>query len=278
MEKSSICKKSPTTGKATEKVLAHNDRRDCLHDQPWALVAPTCVRIHFRSLFPHCEYEKHISEAYSPPGFFIICGSRASKGVLKLAFLTHLNDGVKVVTIERSKILDNVQKFRQEISLALQIDDDSLRDKTGKSLKKPVPFGHRPRWQIYSSDGSRRYHNIDLLISMSAENPTGTSLLYTGGVFFWPGVKVGHERFVSGIQGFADSGSKQLRLKTLSLRPLIFEIHDFITMQECDHLISKARRHLGDSVVSKMDGDEGKVTQLGGQAKPISCRGAIPRL
>ena len=29
--------------KATEKVLAHNDRRDCLHDQPWALVAPTCV-------------------------------------------------------------------------------------------------------------------------------------------------------------------------------------------------------------------------------------------
>ena len=59
-------------------------------------------------------------------------------------------------------------------------------------------------------------------------------------------------------QGFADSGSKQLRLKTLSLRPLIFEIHDFITMQECDHLISKARKHLGDSVVSKMDGDEGK--------------------
>ena len=93
----------------------------------------------FRSLFPHCEYEKHISEAYSPPGFFIICGSRASKGVLKLAFLTHLNDGVKVVTIERSRILDNVQKFRQEISLALQIDDDSLRDKT--KLQKPVPLG-----------------------------------------------------------------------------------------------------------------------------------------
>ena len=126
--------------KATEKVLAHNDRRDCLHDQPWALVAPTCVEF-IRSLFPHCEYEKHISEAYSPPGFFIICGSRASKGVLKLAFLTHLNDGVKVVTIERSKILDNVQKFRQEISLALQIDDDSLRDKTGKSLKKLSPLG-----------------------------------------------------------------------------------------------------------------------------------------
>ena len=103
----------------------------------------------FRSLFPHCEYEKHISENYSPPGFFIICGSRASKDVLKLAFLTHLNDRVKVVTIDRSRILDNVQKFRQEISLALQIDDDSLRDKTGKSLKKPVPFGHRPRWQIY---------------------------------------------------------------------------------------------------------------------------------
>lgn len=212
----------------------------------------------FRSLFPHCEYEKHISENYSPPGFFILCGSRASKGVLKLAFLTHLNDRVKVVTIDRSRILDNVQKFRQEISLALQIDDDSLRDKTGESLKKPVPFGSRPRWQIYSSDGTRRYHNIDLLISMSTENPTGTSLLYTGGIFFWPGVKVGHERFVSGIQGFADSGNKRLRLKTLSLRPLIFEIHDFITMQECDHLISKARKHLGDSVVSKMDGDEGK--------------------
>ena len=61
---------------------------------------------------------------------------------VETCFLTHLNDGVKVVTIERSRILDNVQKFRQEISLALQIDDDSLRDKTGESLKKPVPFGH----------------------------------------------------------------------------------------------------------------------------------------
>ena len=75
---------------------------------------------------------------------------------MKLAFLTHLNDRVKVVTIDRSRILDNVQKFRQEISLALQIDDNSLRDKTGESLKKPVPFGSRPRWQIYSSDGTHR--------------------------------------------------------------------------------------------------------------------------
>ena len=65
-----------------------------------------------------------------------------------------------------------------------------------ENLKKNVPWGKRPRWQIYSKDGLHRYHDINLLISGSIENPSGTSLLFTGGVFFWPGVKIGYERLL----------------------------------------------------------------------------------
>eukprot|EP00943_MAST-04B_sp_MAST-4B-sp1_P003004 g3004.t1 len=221
----------------------------------------------FESQFPACEYEKHISEDYSPPGFFIICGVKSKNNIIKLAFLTHLNDRIKIISVDGNKLNDKsentqkfskVQRFRKEISLNLKIDDDSLHDETGENLKKPVPFGRRPRWQIYSADGQHRYHDINLLVASCIENPSGTSLLYTGGVFFWPGVKIGHERLVSGIQGFENVGDKQLRLITLSLRPLVFEIYNFITTEECDHLISKSKHHLGDSVVSKMDGDEDK--------------------
>ena len=236
------------------------------------------VKKSFESIFPKCEYEKYISEEYSPPGLYIICGTREypkssqtnkKNSIVKIAFLTSKNDHVQVVKIDSNKLFNKdvqkfskVQKFRKEISLALKIDDDSLHDETGENLKNPVPWGKRPRWQIYSKDGLHRYHDINLLISGSIENPSGTSLLFTGGVFFWPGVKIGYERLINDVEGFGEKEGKQLYLKTLSIRPLIFEIHDFIAMEECDHLIEKSRTHIKSSVVKNMDKDIGKADTL----------------
>ena len=45
----------------------------------------------FESQFPACEYEKHISEDYSPPGFFIICG-------VIYPFILHWKNGILITT------------------------------------------------------------------------------------------------------------------------------------------------------------------------------------
>mmetsp|Transcript_93405 Transcript_93405/g.250151 ORF Transcript_93405/g.250151 Transcript_93405/m.250151 type:complete len:237 (+) Transcript_93405:455-1165(+) len=53
-------------------------------------------------------------------------------------------------------------------------------------------------------------------------------------------------------------GDHDLTLITKSLRPLVLEVSNFLTQQECDHIIEKASPHIKKSTVSHMDHDVGK--------------------
>ena len=44
----------------------------------------------------------------------------------------------------------------------------------------------------------------------------------------------------------------------MSLRPLVFQVVNFLSTEECDHIVGLAKPHMGASVVTHMDGDEGK--------------------
>ena len=76
-------------------------------------------------------------------------------------------------------------------------------------------------------------------------------LVYVGGQFIHPGVRLGFERAL-------DAAGHAVKLVTLSLRPLIFSISGFLTVAECDHIIATAEPDMAKSLVSHMDKDVGK--------------------
>jgi len=78
-------------------------------------------------------------------------------------------------------------------------------------------------------------------------------LLYEGGAFMWPGVKLNHTWSVTPRSG------PPLTLRTLSLVPLVFEVvEDFLTPREAASIIDASLPHMAQSGVSLMDKDKGK--------------------
>ena len=79
-------------------------------------------------------------------------------------------------------------------------------------------------WTIFTPSGEE----ITTVEQLLAEP---VALVYEGGRFIWPGVRVGHETAVS-----LDGGAKMAKMVTLSMQPLVFEIEDFLTIDECDYI------------------------------------------
>lgn len=194
------------------------------------------VRKVLSETFPQCTPQNYLAEADVGKGFFIICASKnveiAGRNILLLRSFTSL---AKFITVTE--------------------DGPGPRKVIQKYVKKrKVRYGHHkpPLWKILTSDGNHAISSwADVL--PGSTNPTGTSLVFEGGVMVWPGVAIGHEHKIS-------VGNSTVILKTLSTKPLIFEIHNFLTDVEIGHIINTAKPHMAKSQVSKMNGDENKAT------------------
>jgi len=91
-------------------------------------------------------------------------------------------------------------------------------------------------------------------------------LIFEGGQFIYPGVDLNFERVVEikvadgvpqdggEIKPQAQTKLSTYKLKTLSMRPLLFQVDHLLDDAECDYLISHSRAHLTQSRV-KMDND-----------------------
>jgi prolyl 4-hydroxylase len=78
-------------------------------------------------------------------------------------------------------------------------------------------------------------------------------LLYEGGSFMWPGVRLNHTWTVPTTTGGV------MTLRTLSLTPLVLSLDEsFLDESEINTIITKASPHLKNSGVSLMDHDKGK--------------------
>ena len=108
----------------------------------------------------------------------------------------------------------------------------------------------------------------------------GVFLVFEGGQFIWPGIEIGFERRVSLAPSESRSssvrdqqrgrssshrslsssseGGKEVIIRTLALQPLVVEIDDFLSDEECDHVIAEATPHMAKSKVALMDKDKGK--------------------
>ena len=97
-------------------------------------------------------------------------------------------------------------------------------------------------WAVYNVDGSKKVTSLyDLLQLQSA-------IIYTNGLFLWPGVEIGH----------VHQSNLGFDIKTISLRPLVFEVMTFLSDEECDWIRTTSEPHMRQSGTSNMDQDQGK--------------------
>lgn len=103
--------------------------------------------------------------------------------------------------------------------------------------------GGLDRWAMYSPRGDPVRFAEQLL-------RCPRMLAFEGGLFVWPGVRVGYSRTV----GF-DPQFGAITLVTRSLQPLIFLVDPLLSDDECRHIISIAEPELVASDISQFDDD-----------------------
>ena len=120
------------------------------------------------------------------------------------------------------------------------------------------------RWRVFGAASGRPVRSVasDVLGAFGDGKggkptpPTAPLLLlvFEGGQWIWPGVRLGYRRPVSlpGREGVP------IVMETASLQPLVLSTEDLLASDECDHIIERALPHMKASSVSFMDHDVGK--------------------
>ena len=75
-----------------------------------------------------------------------------------------------------------------------------------------------------------------------------TTFVFTNGIWMFPGVRVGYEQY-------AFDGKRNIKVTTLSLRPLVLRAYNFLGSAECEHIINKSEPEMLPSPTVKMDQD-----------------------
>eukprot|EP01048_Picozoa_sp_COSAG05_P003881 COSAG05_NODE_191_length_14617_cov_90.240736_4_plen_414_part_00 len=106
------------------------------------------------------------------------------------------------------------------------------------------------RWAFYTPHGER-------LLSAAGILRCGRALAIEGGLFVWPGVRLGFRRPVHLL---GDGTFRQVTLITQSLQPLVFLVDPLLSEPECEHIIGVTEPILLASHVSHFDHDLGKAS------------------
>ena len=207
--------------------------------------------------FPHCNPQQDLS-AVKVPGFYVVCAAnkRSTKQMtLRVAGFRSLTD--TIVTFECPEAaLASPLGMRYCLKTGLKLKHDFKQNANPPQL---------PNWVMWEASGRRKVHVANQMVPARStkdnndnndnnEHTTGRLFLFTGGNFVWPGVKIGFQRSVGTVAG----RDKPVTIQTMSLRPLVFQVVNFLSTEECDHIVGLAKPHMGASVVTHMDGDEGK--------------------
>mmetsp|Transcript_23902 Transcript_23902/g.35079 ORF Transcript_23902/g.35079 Transcript_23902/m.35079 type:complete len:585 (+) Transcript_23902:94-1848(+) len=117
-------------------------------------------------------------------------------------------------------------------------------------------WAHLPHaWAMFTPTRDRILSAADLYSSLQREEgrARGLVLVFEGGQFIYPGVEVGFNRSI-----WISDAEMEFTLTTLSVRPLVFGIDNFLKPEEVEYIVSNAAPHMQDSPVSLMDKDKGK--------------------
>ena len=85
-------------------------------------------------------------------------------------------------------------------------------------------------WKLFTEVGGPVEFDEDLRVLGRG----AAVFLYTGGQFIWPGVRLGHKtRVPIPVTDGSAGGHKTVEMTTVSLRPTVFVLSDFLTDAEC---------------------------------------------
>lgn len=112
-----------------------------------------------------------------------------------------------------------------------------------------------PRYQdpAIFTDGGVRVTSLQGLL----KHRPGRFLLMEGGQWIWPPVEVGHVHELTGLVGEGVT----TRIATVSLKPLVIEVENFLSEEEANHIIARSSPHMEKSPVALKDADRGKAAK-----------------
>jgi prolyl 4-hydroxylase len=112
------------------------------------------------------------------------------------------------------------------------------------------------RWRLFGTDR----HPVERIDDILLKTASQLLLIFEGGQFIYPGVDLNFERKINVMDSKAEDGKKikSYILKTLSMRPLLFQVDNLLDDDECHYLIDQAAPRLIQSKV-KIDVDNNSV-------------------
>lgn len=166
-------------------------------------------------------------------GLHLACVWEAD-GVLQLEAY---KDGVATAGLLRRTLTDTAASSWKELRGSLKAELQ-----VRKRVNNWGFFHLRQPMGVFSEDGRRLASTREVL-------EAGFVLVFEGGQWVWPPVKVGHVRKLPGTD-FA--------LETLSVQPVLYRVRGFLHKEECDELVGLGQGRMYTSPVSLMDKDQGK--------------------
>ena len=180
-------------------------------------------------------------------------------------------DGVVGAALERrltvlcDSTLENVTAQLKAVVMTARADPDAPHQLPRDTVARYEADARDglDRWAIYSPRGELLQRAEQLL-------RCPRMLAFEGGLFVWPGVRVGYSRTV----GF-DPVLGDITLVTRSLQPLIFLVDPLLSDDECQHIMSVAEPELVASDISQFDDDLGKPATTWRRSKQVRISDCI---
>jgi hypothetical protein len=151
---------------------------------------------------------------------------------------------VRVGGTERNQVIHHRE---MEGAVAWDAFKVILQDSTA-SLHSSVPPDFQP-WALFTPEGERLFDAMSVEDASSGETfvdglaqDIGMVLLFTGGQFLWPGVRLGFKREIAlysimpGNPPRTFEKNQTATLETLSLFPLVLAVEGFLSKEECRHI------------------------------------------
>ena len=180
-----------------------------------------------------CTHWNLQQDTYRQPGQHLVCAVPDPE-----------NAGGLLVNVVVDSLRVNETTGEGGVTLRFARDDGDIRDlmtflhgQIGTSNNRPAA-----KWKLYTLSGDEEIRSVDNLVYH------GEGIIYTNGNFIWPGVAIGHK--FSTPEGY--------EMETLSLKPLVLRVANFLSDVECDYIRSESEPHFRASGTSKMDHDVDK--------------------
>merc|ERR1740123_134787 len=186
-----------------------------------------------------CVTDEWLSQNGTVAGYHVLCiqADKASNA-LNIEFF---REGINERKHSGKYISDSkdLSQLRVELEHVLSIQTeltDAARNAHTNALDRPNP------WAIFNADGEQ---------IVAFEDCFGTLLVFEGGVFIYPAIRIDYERHI------AIGSDTVFTLKTLSVHPPVFVVLNFLSESDCDHIVELSANKMRESDVSHMQNTNG---------------------